>query len=67
MMPSSVYQLRIERIESSTARMKQALACWGTPFTPMLNQTGRVEGRLLGDEEVLQLARKVSVSSSSTK
>src|SRR5664280_154979 len=27
MMPSSVYQLRIERIESSTARMKHALPC----------------------------------------
>src|ERR1017187_7354230 len=43
MMPSSVYQLRIERIESSTARMKQALPCWGTPLTPMLNQTGELK------------------------
>src|ERR687891_172233 len=40
MMPSSRYQLRIESIESSTERMKHALACWGTPLTPMLNQTG---------------------------
>src|SRR6202453_577557 len=40
--PSSVYQLRIERIESSTARMKQALPCWGTSFTPMLNHTGEL-------------------------
>src|SRR5487761_2576127 len=43
MMPSSVYQLRIERIESSTDKMKQALPCWGTPFTPMLNHTGELK------------------------
>src|ERR1700722_2198490 len=42
MMPSSVYQLRIDRIESSTAKMKHALPCWGTPLTPMLNQTGEL-------------------------
>src|ERR1700722_3671919 len=40
--PSSRYQLRIESIESSTDRMKQADACWGTPRTPMLNQTGEL-------------------------
>src|SRR5690348_4714199 len=38
--PSSRYQLRIPSIVSSTARMKQAEACCGTPWTPMLNQTG---------------------------
>ena len=38
--PSSRYQLRIESIVSSTARMKHAEACWGTPWTPMLNHTG---------------------------
>ena len=38
--PSSRYQLRIESIVSSTDRMKQALACCGTPLTPMLNHTG---------------------------
>jgi hypothetical protein len=42
MVPSSTYQLRIESILSSTERMKQAAACWGTPFTPMLNQTGEL-------------------------
>jgi hypothetical protein len=26
----------MESIVSSTDRMKQALACWGTPATPML-------------------------------
>src|SRR5215216_3627406 len=40
MTPSSRYQLRIESIVSSTDRMKQAEACWGTPWTPMLNHTG---------------------------
>ena len=40
MMPSSRYQLRIESIVSSTARMKHADACCGTPGTPMLNHTG---------------------------
>src|SRR5476649_2592808 len=38
--PSSRYQLRIASIVSSTARMKHADACCGTPLTPMLKQTG---------------------------
>src|SRR5271154_742872 len=42
MIPSSRYQLRIESIESSTARMKHALPCCGTPCTPMLNHTGEL-------------------------
>src|SRR5215213_11554003 len=37
--PSSLYQLRIESIESSTARMKQALTCCGLDV-PTLNHTG---------------------------
>ena len=41
--PSSTYQLRIESIWSSTGRMKQAEPCWGTPGTPMLNQTGELK------------------------
>ena len=40
MTPSSRYQLRMPSIVSSTDRMKQALACCGTPLTPMLNHTG---------------------------
>ncbi len=40
--PSSTYQLRMESISSSTLRMKQALACCGTPGTPMLNHTGEL-------------------------
>src|SRR3990172_4990939 len=42
MVPSSTYQLRIEDIVSSTARMKHALHCWGVSGTPTLNQTGEL-------------------------
>src|SRR5947207_2200288 len=38
MVPSSVYQFRIERMESSTARMKHALHC-GCSSAPTLNHT----------------------------
>src|SRR4051812_32718006 len=41
MNPSSLYQLRIESIESSTDRMKQALTCCGDAV-PTLNQTGEL-------------------------
>src|SRR6185369_13760757 len=39
-MPSSTYQLRIDGMVSSTARMKQALACCERAGAPMLNHTG---------------------------
>src|SRR5690349_21099290 len=39
MSPSSRYQLRIDSMESSTARMKQAETCCGL-VVPTLNQTG---------------------------
>ena len=42
MNPSSLYQLRIESIESSTARMKQAETCCGAGV-PTLNQTGELK------------------------
>src|SRR5688572_6806652 len=41
MNPSSLYQLRIESIESSTERMKQAETCCGDGV-PTLNQTGEL-------------------------
>src|SRR3712207_5471073 len=44
MKPSSLYQLRIDSIESSTERMKHAETCWGEGV-PTLNQTGRSEER----------------------
>src|SRR3954471_2846436 len=40
--PSSRYQLRIESIVSSTARMKQALTCCGA-LVPTLNHTGELK------------------------
>src|SRR5262245_10131246 len=40
--PSSTYQLRIELMWSSTARMKHALHCCGVSGTPTLNQTGEL-------------------------
>src|SRR5690606_5072322 len=41
MKPSSLYQLRIESIESSTERMKQAETCCGEEV-PTLNHTGEL-------------------------
>src|SRR3954471_13598475 len=41
MNPSSLYQFRIESIESSTERMKQAETCCGD-WVPTLNQTGEL-------------------------
>src|SRR3954454_883793 len=41
MKPSSLYQFRIESIESSTERMKHAETCWGLGV-PTLNQTGEL-------------------------
>src|SRR6476620_333709 len=41
-LPSSLYQLRIESIESSTERMKQAETCCGEAV-PTLNQTGELK------------------------
>src|ERR687893_642902 len=40
--PSSLYQFRIESMESSTARMKQADTCCGE-VVPTLNQTGELK------------------------
>ena len=65
--PSSVYQLRIESIVSSTDRMKQAEPCWGTPATPMLNHTGELKAAIWWTIRCLSSARKASASSSSTK
>ena len=40
--PSSLYQLRMESIESSTAKIKHALTCCGA-LVPTLNQTGELK------------------------
>ncbi len=65
--PSSTYQLRMESIESSTARMKQALACCGTPATPMLNQTGELNAARWWMMSHFSSASKASASALSVK
>ena len=52
--PSFVFQSRIDSIVSSTERMKQAEHC-GLSSKPTLNHTGRVEGRHLVQQDVCQL------------
>ncbi len=67
MVPSSTYQLRMEPIVSSTARMKQAEACCGTPFTPMLNHTGELKAAYWLTMRCFSSSLKVAASSSSAK
>src|SRR5690625_62479 len=43
--PSSRYQLRIDSMESSTDRMKQAETCWGEAV-PTLNHTGELKAKI---------------------
>ena len=63
--PSSTYQLRMSSILSSTERMKQADACWGTPSTPMLNQTGELNAPFWWMIRYLSSSEKTSASSGS--
>src|SRR5436305_14570825 len=65
--PSSTYQLRIESIVSSTERMKHALACCGTPLTPMLNHTGELNAARWCTSRYLSSSRNASASVVSTK
>src|SRR5256714_3721402 len=65
--PSSTYQLRIDFIVSSTARMKHAEACCGSPLTPMLNHTGELKAAFWLTIRCLSSALKVSASAPSTK
>src|SRR5437868_2525181 len=67
MVPSSRYQLRIASIVSSTARMKHADACCGTPRTPMLNHTGELKAARWCTRTYLSSSRNVSASPSSAK
>ena len=53
--PSSTYQLRIESIVSSTERMKQADGLLGHALDADVEPHRRVERRLLGDDQVLEL------------
>ncbi len=64
--PSLRIQSRIESIESSTERMKQAEHC-GCSSNPTLNQTGELKAAIWCTSRCVSSARKVSASSSSTK
>jgi hypothetical protein len=65
--PSSLYQLRIEGIVSSTAKIKQALACWARSCAPILNQTGELNAARWVAKTYFSSSLKSSVSVSSSK
>ena len=64
--PSSLYQLRIESIVSSTARMKQALTCCGAGV-PTLNQTGELKLKTWWSSAQVSSCSKISASSGVAK
>src|SRR5690242_17394708 len=64
--PSSRYQLRIESISSSTARMKQALTCCGA-LVPTLNQTGELKLKYWCMSIQVSSCSKISASPSVAK
>src|SRR3954464_1892311 len=64
--PSSRYQLRIESIVSSTARMKQALTCCGE-VVPTLNHTGLLKLKYWRSSIQVSSCSKISASSGVTK
>src|SRR4051794_35641931 len=64
--PSSLYQLRIESIESSTERMKQAETCWGL-LVPTLNQTGELNEKTWCRSAWVSSCSKISASSGEAK
>src|SRR3712207_267538 len=66
MKPSSRYQLRIESMESSTERMKQALTCWGD-FVPTLNQTGELNEKHWCSSIQVSSCSKISASAGVAK
>ena len=65
-LPSVRYHSRIESMESSMQRMKQAVHC-GFVSMPTLNQTGELKQRSWLTRTCFSSARKVSRSSSSAK
>ena len=61
MKPSSLYQFRIESIESSTERMKQAETCCGDGV-PTLNQTGELKEKYWWTSSQVSSCSKSSAS-----
>src|ERR1700710_76835 len=66
MKPSSLYQFRIESIESSTDRMKQAETCWGLGV-PTLNQTGELNEKYWCTSSQVSSCSKIAASSTDAK
>jgi hypothetical protein len=66
MNPSSRYQFRIESIESSTLRMKQALTCCGDAV-PTLNQTGELNEKYWWSSIQVSSCSKISADPRSAK
>src|SRR3954470_12146864 len=66
MKPSSLYQLRIESMESSTARMKQAETCCGDGV-PTLNQTGELNEKYWCSSSQVSSCSNSSASSALAK
>src|SRR3989442_8687812 len=64
--PSVLYQSRIESMESSMLRMKQAEHC-GLSSMPMLNHTGELKQSFCLTRQCFSSARNVSASSSEAK
>src|SRR5919204_874343 len=67
MVPSSTYQLRMEDIVSSTARMKHALHCWGVSGTPTLNQTGELKAAFWVTTRCVSSSAKTWASATDSK
>src|ERR1700710_719761 len=66
MKPSSLYQFRMEFIESSTERMKHADTCWGEAV-PTLNQTGELNEKYWLTSSQVSSCSNSSASAGDTK
>src|ERR671917_819966 len=66
MKPSSLYQFKMESIESSTERMKQADTCCGD-LVPTLNQTGELNEKYWCTSIQVSSCSKISASSDVAK
>ncbi len=64
--PSSRYQLRMDSIVSSTARMKHALTCCGE-LVPTLNHTGELKLKTWCNNIQVSSCAKISASASVAK
>src|SRR5438309_8921066 len=67
MVPSSTYQLRMEDMWSSTARMKHALHCCGVSATPTLNHTGELKAAIWFTRRCVSSSAKTCASCSEAK